>query len=96
MEKMIDAREEFIEVENLINKARTFGIPVKNHGHGEKFKNEVEAYNNIIDYYIQNLNSGDEPGEHGNSPTNIKVNLQVEPKGSPVAKRQKSAMKSDS
>jgi hypothetical protein len=38
LEKMLDAKEAVDEVDNLINKARTFGIPVKNHGHGEEFK----------------------------------------------------------
>lgn len=44
LEKMIDAREEFQDIEDLINRARTYGIPVKNHGHDEKFKKQVQLY----------------------------------------------------
>ena len=38
LEKMLDTKEHVDEVELLINKARTYGIPVKNHGHGDDFK----------------------------------------------------------
>jgi hypothetical protein len=38
LERMLDAKEHVDEVDQLINKARTFGIPVKNHGHGDSFK----------------------------------------------------------
>ena len=55
LEKMIDAREEFQNVENLINRARTFGIPVKNHGQGEEFRKKVELYDQILEAYKQKL-----------------------------------------
>ena len=38
LEKMLDTKEKVDEIEQLINKARTFGVPVKNHGYGEDFK----------------------------------------------------------
>jgi len=88
LEKMIDAREEFMNVEDMINKARTYGIPVKNHGRGEDFKKQVETYNNIIDYYMQQVKNSEEGNGPGDSPTNIRVNLQGDgAKSSPVHKR---------
>lgn len=38
LEKMLDTKEKVDEIEQLINKARTFGVPIKNHGYGEDFK----------------------------------------------------------
>ena len=47
MEKMIDMRELTIEIDEIISKARTFGVPITKHGFCEEFRNRVKEFDEM-------------------------------------------------
>ena len=49
--KIIDKHDEVVDVEELIQKAMTYGVPIEKHGNSIAFKEKVDQYQTIINNY---------------------------------------------
>ena len=74
LEKMIDKREDNIEIDEYIEKAMTAGVKVQNHGDDMHFKHKVDSFKEVMDSYIKKQN---DIQEEVFNPTNLKLDATI-------------------
>ena len=57
LDKILDKRKEVQANNDYVNKARTFGVKVQNHGDHMHFKHKVDSYMGMIEDYKKNIDS---------------------------------------
>ena len=57
LDKILDKRKEVVANNDYVNKARTFGVKVLNHGDHMHFKHKVDSYTGMIEDYKKNIDS---------------------------------------
>lgn len=72
MELMIDQLEKNTEIDEMIDKARTYGVHINKHGFSDAFRKKIRSYKHRIDEYNHQIRMNEEElGEY-------QMNLNIE------------------
>ena len=74
LEKMIDKREDNLEIEEYIERAMAAGVKIQNHGDNMHFKHKVDSFKELMDDYINHQN---EQKEEVLVHTNLKLDATI-------------------
>lgn len=57
LDKIFDKRNEVLSNYDYVDKARTFGVRILNHGDHMHFKHKVDSYTGMVDDYVKNIDN---------------------------------------